>query len=59
MRSFMICAPRQILFGEEHRFRDEVEKNEMEVRHIAHMGKRTNAYITLIRNPERKMPLEA
>jgi hypothetical protein len=37
---------------------DEVEKNEMEVRHIAHMGKRINVYSALVRNPERKMPLE-
>jgi hypothetical protein len=35
----------------------EVE-DEMEVRHIARMGKRRNAYSDLIRNPERKMPLE-
>ena len=34
------------------------EKNEMEVMHIAHMGKRRNAYTALVRNPERKMSLE-
>ena len=37
---------------------DEVEKNEMEVRHVAYMGKRRIAYIPLVRNPERKLPLE-
>ena len=37
---------------------DEVEKNEMKVRHNAYMGKRRNAYSALVRNPERKMPLE-
>jgi hypothetical protein len=37
---------------------DEVEKNEMEVRHIAYMGKRRNAYSAVVRNPERKMSLE-
>jgi hypothetical protein len=36
---------------------DEVEKNEMEVRHIAHMPQRRNAYSALVNNPERKMPL--
>ena len=36
----------------------EVEKNEVEVRHIAHIGKRRNAYTALVRNPERKIPLE-
>ena len=42
----------------EYYLHDEVEKNEMEVRHIAHMGKRRNAYSAVVRNPERKMPLE-
>jgi hypothetical protein len=37
---------------------DEVEKNEMKVRHIAHIGKRRNAYSAVVRSPERKMPLE-
>jgi len=37
---------------------DEVEKNEMEVRHITHMWKRRKAYSVLVNNPERKMPLE-
>jgi hypothetical protein len=37
---------------------DEVEEDEMEVWHIACMGKRRNAYSALVRNPERKMPLE-
>jgi hypothetical protein len=31
---------------------DEVEKNEMEVRHIAHKSKRRNAYSALVNNPE-------
>jgi hypothetical protein len=31
---------------------DEVEKNETEVRHIAHMGKRRNAYSASVNNPE-------
>jgi hypothetical protein len=37
---------------------DELEKNEMIVRHVAHMGKRRKAHIALVRNPERKLPLE-
>jgi hypothetical protein len=37
---------------------DEVEKNEMKVRHIAHVGKRRNAYIALVRNPEKRCHLK-
>jgi len=35
-----------------------VEKNEMEVRHIGHTGKRRNAYIALVRNPEKRCHLK-
>jgi hypothetical protein len=37
---------------------NEVEENEVEVRHVAHMAKRINAYSALVRKPERKVPLE-
>jgi len=37
---------------------DKLEKIEMIVRHVAHIGKRRNAYIALVRNPERKLPIE-
>jgi len=37
---------------------DELEKNEMEVRHIAHMGRRRNAYIALVGNLQERCLLK-
>ena len=37
---------------------NEVEKNEMEVRRIAHTVKRKNAYISVVRNPEKRYHLK-